>query len=220
MSSGETAKVVSVLTVGHSRHSIERFLDLLRQHEVEVLVDARSQPFSRFSPQFSHKALERAVTEASVSYLFMGDTLGGRPAPQVCYGADGKVDYDRVESQAFYREGIERLLAGIARFRVCVMCSEEDPSHCHRRLLITRTLVRHGVEVRHIRGTGAVEGEAELRARSATMQLSLLAEHDGPDAMTQLPLLAEHDGPAPTTQLPLLAEHDGPGTAPSSRRGS
>lgn len=205
MSSGDQSRVLSVLTVGHSRHPIERFLGLLEEHEVEVLVDARSQPFSRFSPQFSRKALERTVTEAQIRYLFMGDALGGRPAQQACYGADGKVDYDRVEDQAFYRDGITRLLAGIARFRVCVMCSEEDPSHCHRRLLITRTLVRHGVEVRHIRGTSAVESEAELRARSATTQLSLLAEHDGTNA---------------TAQLSLLAGHDGPGAAPGGRRGS
>ena len=46
----------SLLTIGHSKHPIEKFLELLRQHGVEVLVDARSQPFSRFSPHFSRKA--------------------------------------------------------------------------------------------------------------------------------------------------------------------
>jgi len=95
------------LTIGHSKHPIEKFLTLLRQHDVEVLVDVRSQPFSRFSPQFSRKASERAVTEASIRYLFMGDSLGGRPEPRECYDADGKVDYDRVEEQEFYQRGIE-----------------------------------------------------------------------------------------------------------------
>lgn len=162
----------SVLTIGHSNHSLDRFLGLLRQHDVEVLVDARSQPASRFSPHFTRKALERAVTASSIHYLFMGDALGGRPASRECYGADGKVDYDRVEAQDFYRRGIEQLQGGIARFRVCVMCAEENPSHCHRRLLIARTLVRSGVDVRHIRGTGAVQSEHELRA--GAHQLSLL----------------------------------------------
>lgn len=170
---------LSVLTIGHSNHPIEKFLGLLRAHDVEVLVDARSQPFSRFVPHFSRKALERAVTDASIRYLFMGDLLGGRPAARACYGADGKVDYDRVEAQEFYQHGIERLLDAIARFRVCVMCAEEDPSRCHRRLLIARTLVRRGVDVRHVRGTGAVESESELAMRSRSGQLSLLAEdHD------------------------------------------
>jgi len=167
---------LSVLTIGHSNHPIEKFIGLLREHGVEVLVDACSQPFSRFSPQFSRKALERAVTGASIRYLFMGDLLGGRPEARECYGADGKVDYDRVEAQDFYERSIERLLDGIARYRVCVLCAEEDPSRCHRRLLITRTLVRQGVDVRHIRGTGAVESEAEIETRSRSGQLSLLVE--------------------------------------------
>jgi uncharacterized protein (DUF488 family) len=170
---------LSVFTIGHSKHPIEKFLGLLREHGVEVLVDARSQPFSRFSPQFSRKALESAVTEVSIRYLFMGDSLGGRPAPRECYDADGKLDYDRVEAQEFYQRGIERLLDGIARFRVCIMCAEEDPSHCHRRLLVTRTLVRGGVEVRHIRRNGEVEDERELGARQQRGQLSLLADAAG-----------------------------------------
>jgi uncharacterized protein (DUF488 family) len=130
-----------------------------------------------FSPQFSRKALERAVTDASIRYLFMGDLLGGRPESRECYGADGKVDYDRVEAQDFYQRGIERLVDAIARFRVCILCAEEDPFRCHRRLLITRTLMRRGVKVRHVRGTGAVESEAEVATRSRGGQLSLSAEN-------------------------------------------
>jgi uncharacterized protein (DUF488 family) len=164
---------LSVFTIGHSKHRIEKFMDLLRQHGVEVLVDARSHPVSRFSPQFSRKALERAVTEAPIRYLFMGDQLGGRPAPRECYDADGQVDYDRVEAQEFYQRGIERLLDDIARSRVCILCAEEDPSRCHRRLLITRTLVRRGVEVLHLRGSGAVQPEAELEVEPPNAQLSL-----------------------------------------------
>jgi uncharacterized protein (DUF488 family) len=162
----------SVLTIGHSNHSLDRFLALLRQHDVEVLVDARSKPVSRF-PQFTRRALERAVVASSISYLFMGDSLGGRPGPRECYDADGNLDHDRVEVQDFYQRGIEQLLDGIARFRVCVLCAEEDPSRCHRRLLITRTLVRRGVGVRHIRGTGAIETEDDLRSRDDSRQLSL-----------------------------------------------
>jgi uncharacterized protein (DUF488 family) len=170
----------SVLTIGHSNHPIAKFLGLLRQHDVGILVDARSRPFSRFSPQFSRRALESTVTGASIRYLFLGDLLGGRPKPRDCYDAGGNVDYDLVEAQEFYQRGIERLLDGIARFRVCILCAEENPSHCHRRLLITRTLLRRGVQVRHIRGNGTVETEDDLRARERGGQLTLLADSADP----------------------------------------
>lgn len=169
----DPSDVPSVLTIGHSRHSLERFLELLRAHDVEVVVDARSQPVSRFSPHFARRALERALADASIGYLYLGDALGGRPQARECYDADGKVDYDRIAEQAFYQRGIEQLLDGIARLRVCVLCAEEDPSHCHRRLLIARTLVERGVAVRHIRGSGALVTEDELRARDNPRQLSL-----------------------------------------------
>lgn len=148
-----------LLTIGHSRHPFERFLALLRQHQVEVLVDVRSQPFSRFSPQFSRKALEPALREAGLRYLFLGDALGGRPADQALYRADGSVDYPLVAAQPFFQRGLERLLEGSARFRVCLMCAEENPAHCHRRLLVTRALMERGAAVSHLRGSGAVEPE-------------------------------------------------------------
>ncbi len=166
----------AILTIGHSRHPLERFLGLLRQQQVEVLADVRSQPFSRWSPHFSRGALERAIVDAGMRYLFLGDSLGGRPKPRACYGPDGHVDYDRVEAQDFYQRGIERLLEGSARSRVCLMCAEEDPARCHRRLLIARTLVRRGVAIHHLRGSGTVELEDELATDTGPgpAQLSLL----------------------------------------------
>jgi uncharacterized protein (DUF488 family) len=163
----------SIFTLGHSKHALERFLELLGQHRIEVLADVRSQPFSRFSPHFSRPGLERAIEGAAVRYLYLGDALGGRPKARACYGDDGQVDYDRVEEQEFYRRGIERLIDGAGRFRVCLLCAEENPARCHRRLLIARTLVRRGVEIRHIRGSGAVEIEEELRAGAGPAQLPL-----------------------------------------------
>jgi uncharacterized protein (DUF488 family) len=173
-SASEPTAAGPVLTIGHSRHPIDAFLAVVRRHGAEVVVDVRSQPASRFSPQFTRGPLERAVHGAAMRYLFLGDALGGRPASPACYGADGKVDYDLVEQQAFYQAGIARLVAGIARYRVCLMCAEENPSHCHRRRLIARTLVGRGVTVHHIRGTGAIETEDELRAARPAAQLSLL----------------------------------------------
>jgi len=152
----------SILTIGHSRHPIDRFLALVREHGVEVLIDARSHPASRFSPQFARTALERAVGDAGIRYVFLGQALGGRPADPACYGPDGKLDHDRVEPLAAYQRGIAQLLDEAGRGRVCVLCAEEDPARCHRRLLIGRTLVRRGVRVLHIRGSGAIEAETEL----------------------------------------------------------
>lgn len=155
----------SVFTIGHSRHPIDRFLALLGAADIALLVDARSQPVSRFSPHFARRALERSIGDAGMQYRFLGDALGGRPRAPEAYGPDGAVDYDRVEQLAIYQRGIDELIAAIDAARVCVMCAEEDPAHCHRRRLIARSLIGRGVAVTHLRGSGAAEPERELGAR-------------------------------------------------------
>lgn len=154
-----TNPAMTIHTIGHSNHSFSKFLSLLQAQQIEVLVDARSQPASRFSPHFSRKRLEAALAEAGVNYVFSGAEFGGRPKSAACYDEAGKVDYDRIEQQEFYQRGIEQLLELLPQHRVCLLCAEEDPASCHRRLLVARTLLRHGVQVRHLRGSGAVESE-------------------------------------------------------------
>lgn len=155
----------SIYTIGHSNGTLQRVIDLLRLYRIEVVVDIRSKPYSRYSPHFSREELQRAIRAAGLRYLYMGDTLGGRPTPCDCYDADGRVSYDKVEKQDFYKQGIARLVDGIGRYRVCILCSEEDPGHCHRRLLVGRTLLRQGIDVRHIRGNGSIESDADVRRR-------------------------------------------------------
>jgi len=97
-------------------------------------------------------------------YLFLGDQLGGRPEGAEYYDAQGYVLYHRVAESPRFRAGIERLLQGIQKLRVAIMCSEEDPAVCHRSLLVTRVVADSGVSVQHIRGDGRLQGEAELQA--------------------------------------------------------
>lgn len=153
-----------ILTVGHSNHPVDRFLGLLKRCEVQVLVDVRSHPYSRFAPHFDSRALKEAVTKASVKYLFLGKELGGRPEGAAFYDAEGYVLYWRVAESPLFLEGIQRLENGIQKFRVAIMCSEEDPTGCHRRLLVGRVLKSHGVRLDHIRGDGRLQPEADLEA--------------------------------------------------------
>jgi len=151
-------------SIGHSNHALERFLELLRQHRIEVLVDARSLPYSKFAPHFDVHSLKQAVIGAGIKYLFMGKELGGRPDGDEFYDAEGHVLYWRVAESHLFLDGIARLENGITKYRVALMCSEENPSACHRRLLVGRVLTTHGIQLEHIRGDGSIQTEAELEA--------------------------------------------------------
>ncbi len=170
-------------TLGHSNHSLERFLELVQSQEVEVVVDTRSQPYSRYVPHFNPRELETALTAKGVAYRFLGQELGGRPPETEFYDSEGHVRYDKVAESARFREGISQLTALCASQRVAILCSEEHPSHCHRRLLVGKVLDLEGWEIRHIRASGAVQteqelSEAEARTRNPQGQQSLFQQEE------------------------------------------
>ena len=152
MADGQT-----IYTIGHSDHSIEEFLALLQGHGVAVLVDVRSQPYSRWTPQFNHEGLKLAVERAGLTYVYLGDALGGRPSDLALYDGDHPC-YERMAATPTFQAGLARL-QGLARVSVvAIMCSEGDHTHCHRALLIAPHLQAAGWKVLHIQPDGeAVE---------------------------------------------------------------
>ena len=153
-------------TIGHSNHSTETWLALLRLHNIEVVVDTRSSPYSRFVPQFDREIVQRSIEEGGLRYLFLGADLGGRPANPAYYDASGRVVYGRLRDDSNFKAAIARLETGIERFRVALLCGEEDPAHCHRRLLIGRVLTERGQTMLHIRGDGQVDTDETVAVAS------------------------------------------------------
>jgi len=155
-------------TIGHSRLPQARLVELLRAHGVDLVVDVRAVPFSRANPEANQQALARALKEAGLGYLWMGDRLGGKPR-----GKKGVLDVAARLADPRFWEGIEALLKLREEgHTLALLCAEEDPRRCHRRFLVTRALLEKGVapeEVRHIRHDGRVESEAELQDEEAPL---------------------------------------------------
>lgn len=145
-----------VLTIGHSTHTIERFVELLRQHGVTALADVRSAPYSRFNPQFNKTALERSLRENGITYRFLGKELGARSDDPSCY-ENGRVRYRRLAKTSLFRAGIARVKKGMETHSVALMCAEKEPLECHRTLLVSRALEREGIPVTHIHADGRLE---------------------------------------------------------------
>ena len=162
-----------LFTIGHSNHALERFLALLGAHRIDALVDARSQPYSRHAAHFNRERLSRSLEAARIQYRFLGAELGGRPAAPEFYDAEGHVLYARLAESPRFRAAIDAIAQDANRLRIAVLCSEEDPRHCHRKLLIARVLRARGVAVLHVRGDGRVEAEP---ADAVDPQLALLAD--------------------------------------------
>ena len=172
----------SFFTIGHSNHDFPAWLALLRQHSIEVVVDVRSSPYSKYVPQFDKELMQRSLEEAGIRYLFLGAELGGRPANPAYYDTKGRVLYSRLCDDVLFQAAIARLETGMERFRVALVCGEEDPAHCHRRLLIGRVLTERGHVMHHIRGDGSLESDEAVAAQAGKplvgAQPALFAELD------------------------------------------
>ena len=187
---GEAGLVVR--TVGHSNHDLARLLRLLRDHQITVLADVRSAPYSRYSPQFNRPELERALPAHEIRYEFLGQKLGGRPDDPECYDEAGHVVYDRMEETSEYRQGIDEVLAlAEGGERVCLMCSEEDPAICHRAISIGHFLAARDVAVEHIRGDGHTETQHELRGKAINQPLQFSLFEEAPARKSLQPIARE-----------------------------
>lgn len=151
-----------IYTIGYGNRSIGECITLMHRYTIEFLVDIRSQPYSRFHPDFSKVALEDKLKLENLRYIFLGDKLGGRPADETCY-VNGKVDYAILREKQFYQEGIIRLCKAREKgARMVLMCSEQKPEECHRSKLIGYTLRERGIEVAHIDESGKLKSQEEV----------------------------------------------------------
>lgn len=166
---------LSVLTIGHSTHTIETFVGLLKKHGVTALVDVRSAPFSRFNPQFNKDALERDLKAEGIEYVFFGRELGARSDDPACY-ENGRVRYARLAQTAVFQSGLDRVMDGATKYRLALMCAEKEPLECHRTLLVARALVERGVAVEHILADGSLESHDGALTR--LLELVGLPEQD------------------------------------------
>jgi len=174
----------TIFTIGHSDHTAGEFVALLDRHDISSLVDTRSTPHSAYLPHFNREFLSHRLGRAGVRYLWMGDALGGKPQDKSLYDSQGVPDYARMRAAASFKEAIDKLVKGARLERIAVMCGEEDPANCHRRLLVGHALVERGIHVVHIRGDCGLEPEhvAGLYQRVADRgaQLALIAEAVSP----------------------------------------
>ena len=151
-----------IYTIGHSNHRWEAFKDLLMDNSIELLVDVRSRPVSRFAPFSNKSRLPDLLKEIGIGYKFMGDSLGGRPDDPSLYDENGKPDYRKMAVSEIFQNGLEQLV-GLAEEAVTVMmCSEGDAAECHRRLLVGAALAEWEIGMLHIRRDGTLTGEDDL----------------------------------------------------------
>ena len=159
---------MELYTIGHSNHPIDKFIQLLVDHCIELIVDVRSAPYSRFNPQYNKNALQQALDKQHIAYVYAGEGLGGRPKDPACYKHNAipdkaadylhEIDYPEVMKRPWFLNGIQQLVEITGQHTTSILCSEEDAARCHRHHLIARYLMDEcpGISILHIRGDSSI----------------------------------------------------------------
>ncbi|MFJ6328635.1 MULTISPECIES: DUF488 family protein [unclassified Rhizobium] len=156
-------KSLPFFTIGHSNRSFPVFLELLREAEVERLIDIRKIPMSRANPQFNKDALSIALSEAQVSYEHIA-ALGGlrgnaKTFPTAMNGLWTNESFHNYADYALtapFQENLQHLLEEGHKQRSAIMCSEAVWWRCHRRI-VADYLIARGETVFHIMGSTRIE---------------------------------------------------------------
>lgn len=156
----ESLKKPIIYTIGHSTHSLEEFIEMLKSFNIEVLADVRRFASSKRYPWFSKENLEKVLPENKIEYIHF-EALGGRRKVQPNSvnsrwkneSFRGYADYMQTEE---FTKAIEKLET-IARLkRTAFMCSEAVWWSCHRSM-ISDYLKAKGWDVEHIMKIGKSE---------------------------------------------------------------
>ena len=152
-----------LLTVGHSNREPAEFIELLHRHGVTAVADVRSQPYSRYLPQFNRETLKEWLTDSEIAYVFLGDELGARRTEAECY-VDGQAKYELIEKTPAFQKGLDHIRSGVERHAIALMCAEKDPITCHRAILVAKAL-RTEMEIAHIISVEELESHRDMEER-------------------------------------------------------
>ena len=150
-----------IWTIGHSTRTIDEFISLLKQNNIELLVDVRTWPSSKRYPQFNKEALAESLNAHGIRYEHFPE-LGGKRKPKLdsrnsaWRNASFRGYADYMETEQF-QKGIRRLVdVGAKIGPTAIMCAEAVWWRCHRSL-IADYLKARGTAVLHILGANKVE---------------------------------------------------------------
>lgn len=160
------SRSASLFSIGYATKTLGDFLAQLKQHNIDVIADVRSVPYSKVFHDYHRENLQRHLRAEKVRYVYLGEELGPRSTNDDHY-CDNQVQFDRLQQSTAFQAGIQRLLDGLAKgFNIALLCAEKDPAVCHRSLLIGHYLKsRLHIDITHIDHCGQPESETSLEYR-------------------------------------------------------
>ena len=168
-----------IYTIGHSTHHIDYFLELLREYEVNCVIDVRSVAASSYNPQYNQESFKNFLKNNKIIYLHFAEEFGARQTDSNLLDSEGKLDFDKVRKSWFFQNGLVRVWQGIEKgYVMAIMCSESEPLDCHRFSMVSVGLKEDGFVVKHILKDKTVKSNSELEGELINKYGKKLPQND------------------------------------------
>ena len=157
---------MSLFTIGHTNHTHENFIKLLKMHSINYVLDVRRTPYSKFTDQFNKEVIGNVLKSNGINYYYMGKSFGARQEDKALYTPEGYLDFEKTRESEQFKTGLKSVIKGLNEGNnIALMCTEKDPFDCHRTIMVSRGFELEGIEVQHIHEDGHLESQEEINDR-------------------------------------------------------
>lgn len=152
-----------IYALGHSNYSFEKFITIIKEYNLNCIVDIRSIPYSKYNVQYNKEDFSKRLKELGYTYIYMADQFGVKRDDKSSYNSEGYADFDKVRLEKSFRRGIERLKDGCKKgYRIVLLGAVQEPIRCPRAILVGRELEKEGFDVRYIVHEGGTISQRDI----------------------------------------------------------
>ncbi|GBU20297.1 hypothetical protein R80B4_00173 [Fibrobacteres bacterium R8-0-B4] len=152
-----------LFTIGYTTFKSDDFIDVLKHYGINVVIDVRSLPYSRYHAQYDKEIVERILKSNKIYYRNYSNEFGARQTEQRYFSRDGYLDFELFTESKRFRHGFDKIKDSLTKgFNIVLMCAEKDPAVCHRSIMISRVFHNNGETVNHILADGNTESQNDI----------------------------------------------------------
>lgn len=131
--------ITKLFTIGYAGFGLPEFLTELKKRQIQLVIDVRSQPFSKYYADYNKDRICNALKNENIYYRNYAKEFGARQENKVYYSSEGYLDFSKFSKSEVFQNGIERLCLSMQKgYSFVLMCAEKDPIDCHRAILVSR----------------------------------------------------------------------------------
>lgn len=141
----------TIYTIGYTGFTIDGFIETLKLHQINVVIDVRSSPYSERYPDYNKNAIEPKLKENGIYYRNYVSEFGARQENVNFYSEEGCLDFALFAQSEQFLSGVEKIKNSVSKgYNIVLLCAEKEPIQCHRTILVARVFSDLGYKIIHL----------------------------------------------------------------------